>query len=231
MKSNLFKIVDLSHPLSNSTLVYPGDPGVNIAQFKSIRLNNTAVSSLTFGSHSGTHLDAPRHVIENGADLNQIEPMNFFGVGRCLDVRNREQITDRDIPANIAAGQAVFFRTGQAQYWNSEKYYRTRPCLTTEAADALINLGVLAVGVDTPSVDEQGTQKKIIHEKLLAKNILIFENLANLDQLPVNDMFAYFGAPIPVENGDGAPARVFALVGDSRLVESIINFKSNLMRL
>ncbi|MFH0779327.1 MAG: cyclase family protein [Parcubacteria group bacterium] len=174
MKSNPFKIVDLSHPLSNSTLVYPGDPGINIARFKSIRLNNTAVSSLTFGSHSGTHLDAPCHVIENGAGLNQMEPMNYFGVGRCLDVRNREQITDRDIPANIAAGQAVFFRTGHAQYWNSEKYYQTRPCLTTEAADALIKRGVLAVGVDTPSVDAQGTQKKNNSRKIAGKKHIDF---------------------------------------------------------
>ncbi|MFH0779328.1 MAG: hypothetical protein V1928_00540 [Parcubacteria group bacterium] len=55
--------------------------------------------------------------------------------------------------------------------------------------------------------------------------------MANLDQLPVNDMFVYFGAPIPVENGDGAPARVFALIGDGRLAESLIDFKNNLMRL
>jgi len=228
MKNGRSKIIDLSYPLSSATLAYPGDPVVEIGCFKTIKTHGAAVSKISFGSHAGTHLDAPSHVIENGANLSRLSPVNYFGVGRCVDVRNREQITEQDIPADISAGQAVFFCTGHARQWNNEQYYHLRPCLTVEAVDELLKKRVSMVGIDTPSVDQKGAQEKIIHRKLLGKEVLIFENLANLEQLPFDDMFVYFAGPISVEDGDGAPARVFAFVGDEWLIESVINFKSNM---
>ena len=71
------KIVDLSYPITNKMLTYPGDPDVTIIQEKEIHTDRSLLHSFTLGTHTGTHLDVPAHIIPDGKKLGEF-PLNRF---------------------------------------------------------------------------------------------------------------------------------------------------------
>ena len=63
------KLIDLSHPISNAMPTYPSDPDISIIREKDIDTDNTLLHSFKMGTHTGTHLDVPAHVIPGGKRL------------------------------------------------------------------------------------------------------------------------------------------------------------------
>ena len=73
------KFVDLSHPISNEMTTYPSDPDVAIVREKEIHSNRTLLHRFTMGTHTGTHLDAPAHIISGGKTLDDFPLSTFIG--------------------------------------------------------------------------------------------------------------------------------------------------------
>jgi len=172
--------------------------------------------------HSGTHVDAPAHVIVGGKSLAELPLWRFSGPGAVLDVRGRAglAVTVADIQPRLlwlrAQGAAfALLWTGDAERFGEPGYYTRGAYLTPEAALLLAGQGLSGLGLDAGSVDAyeaggaQGACELPAHRALLGAGLVIVENLRGLEQLPVSG-FEFLC--LPVLGCDGSPVRAAALL-------------------
>ncbi len=205
------KVFDLTHPIRSDWPVYfPWHPPTNIEQTATYADNLCVVRKLSIGTHSGTHIDAPSHVFEGGATMDQYSPSLWFTDAQVLDFTPRD--AGREITAdefrgmNIREGIGVIVKTGWDIYFGSADYYKTYPSITNEAAEYLVSKRITILAADTPF-------KLDVHYTMLGKGIPLVTNLNNMKELP-GGIVKLVSAPLLIANGDGAPARVFAVVED-----------------
>jgi len=203
------KLIDLSHPLNNLTSTYPSDPDISIIREKNIDTDNTLLHSFKMGTHSGTHLDAPAHIINDGKTIDKFLLSHFSGTTIKVDKNTYNYLDYIDF-----AISGVIYDTGwYKKFNNSEIFYGSdRPEIPIELIKKLKKNKINFFGCDLPSVDCSGSKEKIIHNALLGENIIIYETLANLDRLPSKKPFEFYGFPLPIENLDGSPVRAVACI-------------------
>ena len=216
---------DLSHSLDDGTWTYPGDPPVSVEPHATLAGDGYRVSSLSLGTHAGTHLDAPSHTEADGATVDDlpVESFAFDAVVARLDVvvDAREPIEPDRFPPVPDDADCLVLDTGWATRWCTDRYL-DHPYLTVEAAAWCADRG-LSVALDAPSVDpscsadatEDGSPGEAppggnpAHHALFGSSRIIVENLANLDGLP--NRFELRAYPLPIVGGDGAPVRAIAV--------------------
>lgn len=198
------KLVDLSVPLNEKTPVYPGDPVTKIEQGGVLDTSGYEDHYVCVGTHVGTHVDAPAHMIKGGKTLNQIEVDKFVGRGVYINV-GKEITLDKVKSVDIQEGDIVLFYTGMSDVYHQKEYYDDYPAIGEDVANYLVEKGIKMVGVDMCSVDLEPFP---VHKIFLRKEILIIENLTNLSQLEGKE-FKVYAFPINLQI-DGAPARVIA---------------------
>lgn len=196
--------LDLTHHISEATPVYPGDPKVEIKPAGIIDQAGFTDHQITFGTHIGTHMDAPAHMLINGKNLEDYPIDKFTGTAVCVYATNPESILLPD----LSEVDAVFFYTGASDRYKEASYWEDYTVIPTSILDQLVDAKVNVVGVDTGSVDS--LEGFPIHKKLLENDILIIENLTNLKDL-ANKAFEFTALPLNVAL-DGAPVRVIAKV-------------------
>lgn len=203
------KFIDLSVVLSEDTPVYPEDPVTKIEPAGVFAKDGFNDHFVSMGTHVGTHIDAPFHMIENGKTLDQIPIDQFVGRGRLINVENKKFDLEKVKQGGIKAGDIVLFNTGIISDYHDEKYFTIYPEIPEEIARYLVDIKVKIVGVDMCSPDHPPFK---VHKILLGAGILIIENLTNLDKL-VSKEFTVYALPIKLQL-DGAPARVIAQIHD-----------------
>jgi len=196
-------LVDLSVPLNEGTPVYPGDPPIKIETAGVFAKDGYNDHNFSFGTHVGTHIDAPLHMIDGGKTLDQIPVDQFVGRGRLVEGLELTAVKQ----ANIEAGDIVLFHTGMIQKYHDDSYFKDYPEISEEVANYLVEKKVKIVGVDMCSPDHPPFK---IHRILLGASVLIMENLTNLHEL-VGKEFTIYALPIKFQL-DGAPARVIARI-------------------
>jgi kynurenine formamidase len=200
-------IIDLSVELNENTPAYPGDPKIGLRQSAAYTSEGYLGHSIELGTHTGTHIDAPAHMIEGGPTLGGLSLETFTGVGKLVKGFSKEAID----AAGISAGDSVLFDTGTSERYYDPSYFTDYPVMTEGIADYLVEKGAKMVGVDTCSVDD--AEGFPVHKKLLAAGIPIIENLTNLAALQ-GKTFQLVAMPLKV-NLDGAPIRAFAVTQDA----------------
>ncbi|BBD07509.1 cyclase family protein [Desulfovibrio ferrophilus] len=208
------QIIDLSHPMQNGMPIYPGTEAPNFEQATTIQANGYAEKRLTLFSHTGTHLDAPAHMLPQGASLSDLPPDRFMGPGCILDLRGMKEALPSDLEAYTPALEQSAFailRTGWEQFWGTPEYFHPFPVLTEAAAIWLTGFNLFGIGTDAISVDEVDTNDYPIHHVFFTNGLIIVENLCNLEQLPRNG-FDFQALPLPIVDGDGSPVRAIATV-------------------
>lgn len=201
------KIFDASIPLETRMIAYPGNPAFRVTPIKT---PTTFISEITMSSHAGTHVDAPRHILPDGAGVNAI-PLNVcIGPCRVLDLTAvRQQITIADLkPQRIRKNERILFRTknslrGFAQFYDDYVF------LDGDAAEFLVRRGVALVGIDALSIRQRAAVDQRPHTALLKNDIVIFEGL-DLAAIPAGRYF-FIGLPLKLARLDGAPSRVVLL--------------------
>lgn len=195
--------------------------------------------SFTTAEHGGTHLDAPIHFYEGGKTVDELAIDQLTGYAVVIDVskavaENRDyQIQASDITiweeeyGQVPDGSIVLFYTGFGEEWpDAEAYLGTAnrgeealaelsfPGIHPDTAQWLVeNRSVKAVGLDTASLDYGQSELYETHQTLFEHDIAGFENVANLDQLPVKG--AYIVAlPMKIKDGSGAPLRIVAYLSE-----------------
>ena len=199
-------IIDLSVTLNAQTPIYPGDPATKIEPAGVLAIDGYSDHFISVGTHVGTHIDAPMHMLEGGKSLDQIPIDRFVGKGRYIDVSDGN--FDVVKKAGIQADDIVLLGTGMSDKFHEPAYFENYPTMPEEVAKYLVEKMVKMVGVDTCSVDNKDGFP--VHKILLAGTVLIIENLTNLNQLADKE-FDVYALPIKLQI-DGAPARVIAEV-------------------
>ncbi|MFL6478080.1 MAG: cyclase family protein [Nitrososphaera sp.] len=197
----LLKIHDLTCTISQDMRIYPGDPQPKFSPHATIKDNIANVTTITLGSHTGTHVDAPWHFLEGGNSID-VEPLyKFIGDAVVVDASYTNNITARNFSSSdIESDDIVLIYTGTGDRLTDFAY------LDVSAAEWLIEHKVKCVGIDTASVEKYGDKDAHIHRMLLEKHIGIIENLTNLVQFASKRMF-FVCLPLPFKGIDGSPAR------------------------
>lgn len=194
--------------------VYPGTEPPVLATACCIDDAGFLEKKITLYSHTGTHVDAPAHLIKGSKTLNMFPINHFYGKALLLNlVQTKNRIIDikafephRDIIGRV---DFVLIHTGWNRYWNTEKYFADYHVLSTEAADWLSRFGLKGVGFDTISADEADTQDFPVHKAFLQNDTIIIENLTNLEKVSC-EQFIFSCFPLNFEDADGSPIRAIA---------------------
>jgi arylformamidase len=197
-------LIDLSVPLNADTPVYPGDPKTEIMEAGIISKDGYKDHYFCVGTHVGTHIDAPSHMLPGGDNLDGFPLEHFAGNGVYVDVRQGfdfEKIKE----APIQKGDIVLFHTGFGDAYYEPRYYENYPGIPEKVADLLVAKKVKMVGMDMCSPDHPPFP---IHKILLQNRILIMENLTNIGQLE-GKKFRVHAYPVKLEI-DAAPVRAVA---------------------
>jgi arylformamidase len=210
------KIIDLSHPLGEAMPVYPGTEPPRITDARTIAGDGFAEKLLRFYSHTGTHLDAPGHILPGAATLDRLGAGRFIGPGCLLDVsrigRPRIEIVDLEKDRErIAGAEFALLHSGWAKRWGDASYFSGYPVLSEAAARWLAAFNLKGVGVDMISVDEMNSTSINVHKIILSKDMVIIENLAGLDRL-IGQEFVFSCLPLKIAGGDGSPIRAVAIL-------------------
>lgn len=201
------KIHDISVPICPEMPVYPGDPHISIQLRESIAKGSPCnVSSISLGSHTGTHIDPPYHFIESGIKVDQI-PLNLL-VGRTHVVEITSPRIDKSVlkEVNLSDPVRLLFKTRNSYLWNSNKFVEDYVYVTPDAAEMLVESGIKLVGIDYLSIEQYGSTTYQTHKILLGNGVIIVEGL-NLSEVVPKD-YEMICLPLRIKDADGAPARV-----------------------
>jgi arylformamidase len=206
------RIYDVSVPISERMPTYEGDPGVEIKQWATIAGGAAAnVTLLHFGAHTGTHVDAPAHFIEGGAQVAEMPLDVLMGDARVVSIpEDARSISAAHILAQDLGGATrVLFRTRNSEFWsNPASEFRTDfTYLEPDAAHSLVRMGVRLVGIDYLSVEKFKSERFLTHQTLLSNGVVIIEGL---DLRGVSaGVYELICLPLKIASGtgDGAPAR------------------------
>jgi kynurenine formamidase len=233
-------LVDLSHTYDQTTVFWPTAESFRLDKVADGVTPDGyyyAANNFFSSEHGGTHLDAPVHFSQGAQSVDQIPLERFFGEAYVVDVTAKAdadpdyQVTTEDIQqAEQAQGQipataVLLLRTGFSRHWpDAARYLGTAqrgadavkqlhfPGLHPDAARWLVNNRQMkAVGLDTASIDYGQSTLYESHRTLYEKNVPAFENLTNLDRLPVRGAYVV-ALPMKIGGGSGAPLRAVAIV-------------------
>jgi arylformamidase len=202
------RFLDVSVPLAAGIPTYPGNPEFELQAIKRVASGDSSnVSRLVMGTHTGTHVDAPRHFFDDGGGTDALDLELLIGRARVVDMRRRGGITAADLTAvGLREDLRVLLRTPNSTLWSGAGFQQDYTHLTEEAAVHLVDQGVKVVGVDYLSVEQFKKPGAPAHRALLSHGVVIIEGLNLLDVEP--GMYEMYCLPLRVVGGDGAPARV-----------------------
>jgi kynurenine formamidase len=226
------RVVFLSHVLSASTPVFPGDPPVTIHPAATVGQDGFYLQRVTSGEQTGTHWAAPAHFSPGEAAADQLSPADFFHPASVLDVR-ASVAQDPDFAASVPdirrwetvfgpvpRHAAVLLHTGYDERWDDPAAYLGTdgagglhyPGFGADAARWLIEQRhISALGTDTMGVDPGADATFGTNRVLLHGHRMHLENLCGLGQMPATGGWIIVGGT-RVKNGSGSPATVFGLI-------------------
>jgi len=236
----LGRVVDLTYAFDANTVYWPTAEQFKLeTDFEGMTDKGYYYSAYRYSAaeHGGTHLDSPVHFAKGHYTVDQLPLQQLMGAAIVIDVTKQcaanpdylvsvadfEDWEKRN--GKIAAGTIVLLRTGYGKYYPDRKKYLGTdergaaavaklhfPGLDPAAARWLTqNRSIKAIGLDTASIDRGQSTLFETHRTLFEKNIPAFENVANLDQLPVKG-FSIIALPMKIKGGSGGPLRIVALL-------------------
>ena len=206
------RIYDLSLPLESGGVVYPGNPEIHIELQQAIAQGAGAnVSALQMGSHTGTHVDAPRHFFDDGAGVDALALDVLMGPALLIAV-DADVMAVSDVhlrPYDLTHVARVLIRTRNSAFIRDRDFHRDYTYLAPEGAAYLVEMGVKLVGVDYLSVEQFHSGHHRTHRTLLEKGVIIVEGL-DLSEPPPG-VYEFRCLPLRLTGLDGAPARAVVL--------------------
>jgi arylformamidase len=203
------RIIDISLPLSETMVVWPGDEPFHRDLASSIARGGAYnLSRLRLCAHAGTHVDAPLHFIDGGASVDALDPSVFIGPCRVAAIRNRKAIDAADLRAlDLAGVERLLLKTANSALHGRPDFVVDYVALTLEAARYLVTLDALRlIGVDYYSVAPYGELYSVpVHTTLLGRPIIVLEGL-NLNGVAPGD-YELISLPLRIEGAEGSPVR------------------------
>ena len=202
------KWIDVSVTLQSGMVHWPDNPPVRIERMLDMDKGGVCnVSTISMGSHTGTHMDSPLHFLREGVSLDQMPPEATVGPARVIEIKNPVAIDADELkPHKLKAGERILFKTRNSRRdWVNEPFDEDFIYISQEAARLIARARVRTVGVDYLSVGGFKRDGVETHQILLGQGIWIVEGL-NLGKIKPG-RYELLCLPIKVAKSDGAPAR------------------------
>jgi kynurenine formamidase len=222
------RLIDLTFPIHEGMTTYPvhWHPIVEIAIMGRHGIEGRETRKVLLGTHTGTHCDAPRHFIPNGATVDEIPLDVLVGPATVLDftaISPARELTVEDFTRQLGTSvpERLIMRFDWSRKWGSLDYYDGYPSLSEAAGQWMVEQHVRLLAMDTPQADHpkngRGSPKdSIIHKILLGGGVVLVEYLCNLSELRHKEI-ELIVLPLKIKDGDGAPVRCIAMEADSAL--------------
>jgi arylformamidase len=202
------RIYDISVPIRSGGLVYPGNPEIDIALQQAIAKGASAnVSTIRFGSHTGTHADASRHFFDDGQTVDKIPLDRLIGPALLLgfsdEVRSvgAAELREHDLKNH----KRILLRTRNSALLSRKEFVNDYTYLAPDGAQYLVDKGVELVGIDYLSIEQFHSGHHLTHRTLLERSVVIVEGLDL--SVPPSGEYQFICLPLRIEGCDGAPAR------------------------
>ncbi|OGK20171.1 hypothetical protein A3C23_01565 [Candidatus Roizmanbacteria bacterium RIFCSPHIGHO2_02_FULL_37_13b] len=209
MFNNYQTIIDISLALNEQTIIYPGNSPVKIESFKSAS-GLTYLSNISLGTHTGTHIDAPRHINEVGVGVDKLDLTNLIGPCRVLDfTKSIESIKKEELEAsNIQKGERILAKT-QNSLRGFTTTYDDYIYLSAEGAKYLAELQISVFAIDYLSIKKRGSSDNRPHTEFLNVEIPIIEGV-DLSKVEEGEYYL-MALPLKLTGLDGSPIRAVLL--------------------
>jgi arylformamidase len=208
---NIKKIYDVSLVLKKNIATYPGDPQYDIDEYSSIKKGSVANNShIKMGVHTGTHVDAPKHFIDNGTTIDNLPLDYLLGEAKVFEISGEKVITKALIEKlDIQKNDIVIFKTDNSDILQDTVFHTEYTYFDFSAAEYLKNIGIKTVGCDYLSIEQFKTSRHVAHETLLGANIVIIEGLLLKGIKP--GKYFLSALPLKIQNGNGSPVRAILM--------------------
>jgi len=216
-------VIDLSMPIREGmqTFAAPWHPFVEVTQLGRHGIENRETRKLVLGTHTGTHVDAPRHFVPDGDTIDRVPLDRLVGpatVVDCSTFADRHPISASELERavdGLPADRVILRFDWDAKALGTNRYYTDHAYLTEDAGRWLLDSGCRLAAMDTPQPDDPRNGRGApldapLHKLLLGGGVILVEYLVNLSRLTVRRPTLVV-APLLVADGDGAPARCFAI--------------------
>jgi len=197
------------------TFAAPWHPEVSIKQLGSIDVEGRETRELHFGTHTGTHMDAPRHFVRGGSSIEETELSRLIGEVTIIDFSflNENEAVTSEMFQEAQIAKKMIFKFGWGKHWGEKRFYLGYPFFTVDAANYLVSQGVELIGMDTPSPDDSriklgSAEDSQVHKIFLNAGVLLVEYLANLDNVDNTEGWRIIVMPLRLKGADGSPVRV-----------------------
>lgn len=197
-------LIDVSRSISPSTAVWPGDQEVEWNWTARLEEEGASVNlgALTLSTHTGTHVDAPLHVLENGKTCDELPLSAFVGCADLIEIGDADAVRPEHV-ADISSPR-VLVKTGASQLPDDEWPSRV-PALKPATVDTLAENGVVLFGTDAPSIDPLDSTDLPGHRALMAAGIVNVEGLCFRGV--ETGTYYLMALPLKLQGGDAAPVR------------------------
>jgi arylformamidase len=202
------RFFDVTRTLYPGMPVYPGDPSVVVRPISSVTTGAPAnISMLRLGSHTGTHVDPPRHFFDGRAGVDELSLDVLIGPALVHELPVVERIEAACLAeADLAACPRILFKVSAPVGLPTAGRAPRPPGLTAGAAEILVHAGVRLVGLESLSADTEDAAGFPAHRTLLRAGVVILEGLDLAEVTP--GRYELWCLPLKIRGGDGAPARV-----------------------
>jgi arylformamidase len=216
------RIIDLTMTVKEGMQTFPTywHPFVEITHLGRHGIENRETRKIVLGTHTGTHVDAPRHFIPGGMTVDEIPLNQLVGEASVLDlahIRARQEVSVAELDKTLNGRPAlrILLRFNWCKMLGTMAYYTEQPYLSEEAAQWLVDNGCKLLGMDVAMPDNpkngpHGPKDSPNHKVLLENGVVLVEYLTNLGQVsqPTGHLVV---APLKILDSDGAPARCFII--------------------
>jgi arylformamidase len=208
------KIFDISLAIHPKLPVWPGDPQVVLERYRQLSEGDVSNDSrMACSVHSGTHVDAPAHFIEDGLSVEQLALDILVGTATLVEFPEIDIITPdlleiQKLPPQI---ERLLLKTKNSDLWTdpNHEFNPDFVALSAESASWMVNKGIKLVGIDYLSIQRFKDAEPLTHRILLEAGVVILEGLDLRAVEPGN--YQLICLPLKLTGSDGAPARAILI--------------------
>jgi arylformamidase len=200
------KFYDITRTLGKDEICYPGDHPFETVQAFSIEKSDPFnLMQLKFSNHIGTHIDAPKHFVNNGKTLDRFPIDRFIMEAIVVEINSDAEIAVEEIlQYEFPKGGAVLFKT-KNQYLSRKEFDQNYVYLNSKAAKKIVENQIFLVGIGYISIESYHDETYPVHKLLLQSEILILEDI-DLKSVPAGK-YQLICLPLKIFNSDAAPCR------------------------
>jgi arylformamidase len=204
------KWIDISLPIYAGMVGGPNDPRVKIKLVRDPDKGApVTMAQITMISHTGTHIDSPRHFFKDGTTIDELPLDNFIGPARVIAIKDTVSIKPAELkPYDIQPGERILFKTKNSSYvYDSDTFVTPYVYISNEAARFLVKKKVRLVGIDYITVGGYKSREdnRVVHLMFLEGGVSILEEV-NLKGVKPG-RYELMAVPLRLRKGDAAPCR------------------------